>query len=172
VGVDGLYFRVSSERQTTENQFEELVRIAEKDDSARDWCRVSVFPVRSQTGPINATMGKLLWAIQAWYAEKENDEGSDAIKAGLVRARASGTQIGRPRAVFRRDEVPVLRQQGLSWRQISSKLGVSIGSARRRSANLATPQEDLLRRESKTFPNSFTLPIPNLRVNLGTDTRL
>ena len=214
MGVDGLHFRVSSDRQTTENQFEELLRIAEKDDSARDWCRirqllsqcvyaeelsclngdsrtiyrvhpaivaelaayyvyveqgrsgkavasrrpmfeqmkrdaalrkfdrllvwkvsrlgrdmrevistvyeladlgVSVFPIRSQTGPINSTMGKLLWAIQAWYAEMENDERSDAIKAGLVRARASGKQMGRPRAVFRRDEVPILRQQGLSW---------------------------------------------------------
>ena len=230
MGVDGLYFRVSSERQTTENQFEELLRIAEKDDSARDWCRirqllshcvyaeelpclnggirtiyrvqaatatelaaccvyveqgrsskagasrrpmfeqmkrdaalrkfdrllvwkvsrlgrdmrevistvyeladlgVSVLPVKSQTGPINSTMGKLLWAIQAWFAEMENDERSDAIKAGHVRARASGKQIGRPRAVFGRDEVPILRQQGLSWRQISSKLGVSIASVRR-----------------------------------------
>jgi putative DNA-invertase from lambdoid prophage Rac len=230
VGVDGLYFRVSSDRQTTENQFEELLRIAEKDDSARDWCRVrqllsqcvyseelscpsggsrttyrvhpatvaelaayyvyveqgrsgkagasrrpmfeqmkrdaalrkfdrllvwkvsrlgrdmrevistvyelgdlgvSVFPVKSQTGPINSTMGKLLWAIQAWYAEMENDERSDAIKAGLVRARASGKRIGRRPAIFRRDEVPILRKQGLSWRQIASKLGTSIGSVRR-----------------------------------------
>ena len=40
MGVDGLHFRVSSDRQTTENQFEELLRIAEKDDSARDWCRI------------------------------------------------------------------------------------------------------------------------------------
>jgi hypothetical protein len=30
VGVDGLHFRVSSDRQTTENQFEELLRIAER----------------------------------------------------------------------------------------------------------------------------------------------
>ena len=230
MSADGLYFRVSSERQTTENQFEELVGIAEKDSSARDWCRirqllsqcifaeelsclngggrtvyrvhpataaelaaccvyveqgtsskagasrrpmfeqmkrdaalrkfdrllvwkvsrlgrdmrevistvyeladlgVTVLPVKSQTGPINSTMGKLLWAIQAWFAEMENDERSDAIKAGLVRARASGKQIGRPRAVFRRDEVPILREQGLPWRQIATRLGVSIGTVRR-----------------------------------------
>ncbi len=230
MGVDGLYFRVSSDRQTTENQFEELLLIAEKDDSARDWCRirqllsrcvyaeelsclngggrtvyrvhpataaelaaccvyveqgrsgkagasrrpmfeqmkrdaalrrfdrllvwkvsrlgrdmrevistvyeladlgVTVLPVKSQTGPINSTMGKLLWAIQAWFAEMENDERSDAIKAGLARARASGKRIGRPPAVFRRDEVPILRDQGLSWRQIAAKLGVSIGTVRR-----------------------------------------
>jgi putative DNA-invertase from lambdoid prophage Rac len=92
---------------------------------------VSVVPVKSQTGPINSTMGKLLWAIQAWYAEMENDERTDAIKAGQMRARASGKKIGRPSVVFRRDEVPILREQGLSWRQIASRLGVSIASVRR-----------------------------------------
>ena len=35
--MDALYFRVSSERQTTENQFEDLLQVAEKDGSARDW---------------------------------------------------------------------------------------------------------------------------------------
>jgi hypothetical protein len=40
VGVDGLYFRVSSDRQTTENQFEGLLLIAQKDGSTRDWCRI------------------------------------------------------------------------------------------------------------------------------------
>jgi hypothetical protein len=33
--VDGLYFRVSSNRQTTENQFEDLLSVAEKDASER-----------------------------------------------------------------------------------------------------------------------------------------
>src|SRR5712692_5012030 len=35
--IDGLYFRVSSNRQTTENQFTDLLSIAEKDASRRDW---------------------------------------------------------------------------------------------------------------------------------------
>jgi len=166
--MDALYFRVSSERQTTENQFAEVIEVAEHDDSGRDWTQirsllaraiyeeevtsrrglkrmvyrldesvaekllpfciyveqgrsgkigarlrplfermkrdaalkkfdrvlvwkvtrlgrdmrevlstvyeladigVMVLPVKSQTGPITSTMGKLLWAIQAWYAE-------------------------------------------------------------------------------------------------------
>jgi len=169
-GSAGLYFRVSSERQTTENQFNDLLEVAERDGSNRDWGQirhalsrciheellatsngghrlvyrvepeiaadlaiqcvyveqgrssktgaakrplfeqmkrdaalrkfdrllvwkvsrlgrdmrevistvydladlgVTVVPVKSQTGPINSTMGKLLWAIQAWYAEME-----------------------------------------------------------------------------------------------------
>ncbi len=47
---------------------------------------VTVVPVKSETGPINSTMGKLLWAIQAWFAEMENEERSEAIKAGQARA--------------------------------------------------------------------------------------
>ena len=34
---DALYFRVSSDRQTTENQFDELLSVAHKDNTERDW---------------------------------------------------------------------------------------------------------------------------------------
>jgi DNA invertase Pin-like site-specific DNA recombinase len=57
---------------------------------------VTVNPVHSQTGPITSTMGRLLWAIQAWYAEMENTEKSAAITAGIERARAQGKRVGRP----------------------------------------------------------------------------
>ena len=223
--MDAQYFRVSSDRQTTENQFEDLLEVAEKDGSGRDWnlvrqllsrciheeaagdsilysanprivteladlcvyveqgrssrkgaksrplfeqmkkdaalrkfdrllvwkvsrlgrdmrevistvnelsdLGVTVVPVKSQTGPINSTMGKLLWAIQAWFAEMENEERSDAIKAGQARAMASGKSVGRPRLIFDRAEVVKLRKKGLSWSQIASRMGISIGTARR-----------------------------------------
>ena len=38
--MDALYFRVSSERQTTQNQFDDLLQVAEKDGSGRDWNRI------------------------------------------------------------------------------------------------------------------------------------
>ncbi len=38
--MDALYLRVSSERQTAENQFEDLLQVAEKDGSGRDWSRI------------------------------------------------------------------------------------------------------------------------------------
>lgn len=166
--IDGLYFRVSSNRQTTENQFADLLSIAEKDASERDWAEIrrllsqvvyteqktgsrgsrivyrirpeivarladlavyveqgksgkggarrplfermkrdaslrrfdrllvwkvsrlgrdmrevistvyelsdlgiTTVPIKSQTGPLNSSMGKLLWAVQAWFAEFE-----------------------------------------------------------------------------------------------------
>jgi DNA invertase Pin-like site-specific DNA recombinase len=66
-------------------------------------------------------MGKLLWAIQAWYAEMENSEKSEAIKAGQARARAEGKHMGRPPVIFDRDLVIRLRdQEHLSWPQIAS----------------------------------------------------
>lgn len=38
--VDALYFRVSSDRQTTENQFDELIAAARIGDPGRDWDRI------------------------------------------------------------------------------------------------------------------------------------
>jgi putative DNA-invertase from lambdoid prophage Rac len=226
--VDALYFRVSSERQTTENQFEDLLQVAEKDGSGRNWAQIrqalsdcvceeqramsngttrtayrvrpevaaelaglcvyveqgrsgkvgakarplfermkrdaatrkfdrllvwkvsrlgrdmrevistvyeladlgiTVIPIKSQTGPISSTMGKLLWAIQAWYAEMENSERAEAIKAGQARARAEGKPMGRPRRVFDRHEVIRLRDvERLSWPEIARRTGVGVGT--------------------------------------------
>ena len=92
---------------------------------------VTVVPVKSETGPINSTMGKLLWAIQAWLAEMENEERSEAIKAGQARAMASGKSVGRPRVIFDRKEVVKLRKEGVSWSKIVSRVGVSTGTVRR-----------------------------------------
>ena len=230
--MDALYFRVSSDRQTTENQFEDLLdrQVGEKDDSSRDWplirellskcvfeeeapgreprrtvyrvrpdivsqliehcvyveqgrssrkgaatrpllqrlrsdaaqrkfkrlivwkvsrlgrdtwevidtvreladAGVTVVALKSRTEPIDSRMGKLLWMIQSWYAEIENEERADAIKAGQTRARASGKRIGRPKAIFDRREVVRLREEeGLSWSAIARQLGVGTGTVRR-----------------------------------------
>ncbi len=92
---------------------------------------VTVVPLKSPTGPINSSLGKLLWAVQLWAAEFENDERSEAVKAGQARARAAGKHVGRPKAVFRRDQIAELRAQGQSWREIADELGVGVGTVRR-----------------------------------------
>jgi DNA invertase Pin-like site-specific DNA recombinase len=56
---------------------------------------VTVIPIKSETGPITSTMGRLLWATQAWYAEMKNSEKSDSIKAGPGRGRKANTWGGR-----------------------------------------------------------------------------
>jgi DNA invertase Pin-like site-specific DNA recombinase len=228
--MDALYFRVSTDRQTTQNQFQDLLQVAERDGSGRNWTQVrdllsrsiveeqtgppgstrtvyrvypqiveqladlsiyveqgrssrkgartrphfqqlkkdaalrkfdrllvwkvsrlgrdmrevistvyeladigvTVLPIKSQTGPITSAMGKLLWAIQACFAEMENEERAEAIKAGQARAIANGKKVGRPKVIFDRDAVVGLRdEEVLSWSEIAKKLGVSAGTARR-----------------------------------------
>jgi putative DNA-invertase from lambdoid prophage Rac len=92
---------------------------------------VTVVPIKSQTGPINSTMGKLLWAIQAWFAEMENGERSEAIRAGQARAKSEGKRIGRPRVIVDGALIVRLRQQGNSWRAIARHLDIGTGTVRR-----------------------------------------
>ena len=74
---------------------------------------------------------KMLFETLADLIAMENEERSEAIKAGQARALGSGKSVGRPRLIFDRAEVVKLRKEGLSWSQITSRLGVSIGTARR-----------------------------------------
>jgi DNA invertase Pin-like site-specific DNA recombinase len=90
---------------------------------------ITVIPVKSETGPIRSTMGKLLWAIQAWYAEVENSEKSEVVKAGQAGARPGGKHMGRPRRVFDRREVVRLRDvERLSWLEIARPTGAGVGT--------------------------------------------
>jgi DNA invertase Pin-like site-specific DNA recombinase len=77
-------------------------------------------------------------AIVAAVAKQERIRISERTRAGLERAREKGTRsgrpIGRPRVVFRRDQVLGLRKEGLSWRQIALRLHISSTAARRAHA--------------------------------------
>jgi putative DNA-invertase from lambdoid prophage Rac len=228
--MDAIYFRVSSDRQTAENQFTDLLEVAERDDSGRDWAEIRqklsaciyeeerptakgipriqyrvrpevveqlakeyiyieqarsgkvgakprplfeqmkqaaalrkfdrllvwkvtrlgrdmrqvvdsvyelsdlgvvVTPVKSATGPITSMLGKLLWSVAAWFAEMENDERSQTIKAGQARARAEGKHLGRPPQILDRVGLCRMRMEGRSWSQIALSTGVSVRTARR-----------------------------------------
>lgn len=81
---------------------------------------ITVFPVKSPTGPISTMMGKLLWFIQAWYAEMENIERAEAIRAGHKRAKDKHVHIGRKPRIFDRNRIVCMRDaQKMSWGQIS-----------------------------------------------------
>jgi putative DNA-invertase from lambdoid prophage Rac len=94
---------------------------------------ITTVPIKSQTGPLNSSMGKLLWAVQAWFAEFENDERSENIKSGLKQALEAGKTLGRPRVDIDRPQVEALRASGASWRAIAAKLGVGVGTVHRTS---------------------------------------
>ena len=82
-------------------------------------------------------------AILGAVAKQEKVRISERVRAGLSRVRAEGTRsgrpIGRPRAVFRRDEAIELRRNGLSWRQVASKLRVGMTTVRRACQSVSIP---------------------------------
>jgi hypothetical protein len=71
--MDGVYFRVSSERQTTENQFNDLLQVAEKDGSGRNWNQIhealSRCVLEEQRTGSNGT-GRTLYRLDGQLAAK------------------------------------------------------------------------------------------------------
>jgi DNA invertase Pin-like site-specific DNA recombinase len=80
-------------------------------------------------------MGRAMFTIIGAMAELERDVIRERTAAGLEYARQHGTKsgkpIGRPRAVFRHDQVLQLHGEGLSGREIARRLGVGEGTVRR-----------------------------------------
>ncbi len=67
--------------------------------------------------------------ILAAVAQFERELIRERTLAGIRVAQANGKHIGRPRRVFRRDEVMHLRERGESWRSIAAKLGIPVMTA-------------------------------------------
>ena len=100
---------------------------------------------RSLTEPYLDSCGifkEAIIAILGTVAKQERLRISERVCAGLRRALLTGTRsgrpIGRPKLVFDRAKVVQLRQEGLSWRQIARRLGISVASARRAYSTLGT----------------------------------
>jgi len=70
-----------------------------------------------------------LLQILASVAEFEREMIRERTLIGLRVAKANGKQVGRPKRVFRRDELVRLREGGQSWRSIASKLGIPVMTA-------------------------------------------
>jgi DNA invertase Pin-like site-specific DNA recombinase len=69
-------------------------------------------------------------AVAAWVSKQERIRISERTKAGVERARQQGRVPGRPKRVFRRDEVVRLRDvEHLSWRAIAAALGIPVMTA-------------------------------------------
>lgn len=88
-------------------------------------------PWIDSAGPFRDVVISLLASL----AKQERARLVERVRAGMDRAKEKGTKsgkpIGRPRVVFRRDEVIRLRGDGLSWSQIADRMQISISSARR-----------------------------------------
>jgi DNA invertase Pin-like site-specific DNA recombinase len=73
--------------------------------------------------------GKLQMHILGAIAEFERSRIAERVMAGLARARAQGTRLGRPRRVVPESVLAPVR--GLSGRQAAVRLGVSAATAHR-----------------------------------------
>ena len=80
--------------------------------------------------------GKLQLHILGAIAEFERARIAERVRAGLQRARAQGTRLGRPRQAVPESRLAPVR--GLSVRQAAARLGVSAATAHRWLTEAAT----------------------------------
>jgi len=73
--------------------------------------------------------GRLMFQVVGAMAEFERALTQERVRAGLRLARSRGKRLGRPRAGVNPEQVSAMRQQGDSWRVISERLGVGVGTA-------------------------------------------
>ena len=73
-------------------------------------------------------MSRFMLHIFGAFAEFEREMIRERTVSGVRAARAKGKKLGRPKRVFRRDEVARLRESGQSWRAIAKQLGVPVST--------------------------------------------
>ena len=100
---------------------------------------------------------RLLLQILASVAEFEREMIRERTLSGIRAAQAAGKHVGRPKRIFRRDEVVRLRdEEGLSWRNIAAKLRIPAMTA---VAAYREIHAEMVRTETVPSKN----PVPVLR---------
>ena len=72
--------------------------------------------------------GRMLFQVIGAMAEFEREIIRERVIAGIRMARQKGTKLGRPRLELDYETARDLRKQGLSFRAIAARLGISVGS--------------------------------------------
>ena len=75
--------------------------------------------------------GRFMFQIIAAFGELERAIIAERVRAGLQNAKRRGKRLGRPQVAVDPAHIGSLRSSGASWRQISSRLGVSVRTIRR-----------------------------------------
>lgn len=73
--------------------------------------------------------GRLIFHIFASIAEFERELIRERVKSGVAHARAQGVRLGRPRTAVDVEKIALLRAQGIPWREIGKRLGISHAQA-------------------------------------------
>lgn len=84
---------------------------------------------------LSTPSGRLMFQIIGAMAEFERALIQERVRAGLRNAKAKGKRIGRPRQRVDPAKVLELRNQGLSWRDISQNLKLGLGTVYRATAS-------------------------------------
>lgn len=79
----------------------------------------------------STSVGKMVFTFLAGIAEFERAIIQERVKSGLERAKGQGVRLGRPRIGFDVNEALKLKREGLSWKQLSKRIGVSSPTLRR-----------------------------------------
>jgi DNA invertase Pin-like site-specific DNA recombinase len=73
--------------------------------------------------------GKMIFTVLGAVAELERSLIAERVRAGLRHAKAKGKRLGRPAKHVDPAQVAQLRAQGVSWRKVGLRLGVSAATA-------------------------------------------
>ena len=80
-----------------------------------------------------------MFQVVGAMAEFERALIQERVRCGLKNARANGKQLGRPRTMVNPEQVAALRTSGASWRVISQRLGIGVGTASRALGSFQKP---------------------------------
>ena len=79
--------------------------------------------------------GKAMFQMLGVFAEFERGMIQERVKAGLRRAKAQGKRLGRPPVPpIQVEKIKALRQEGLSYRKIAKRMGLSVFTCHKLSA--------------------------------------
>ena len=77
---------------------------------------------------LSTPAGRLMFQIIGAMAEFERALIRERVRAGLAHARSKGKRLGRPKVTVDAAKIVALRASGASWRAISEKMNVGIGT--------------------------------------------
>jgi DNA invertase Pin-like site-specific DNA recombinase len=153
----GLYLRVSTSEQTTDNQRRELMAVAER----HGWAVVQVFEDAGISGAksrkdrpaldallkdakdvdlflhqqgldTSTPSGRAMFQMMGVFAEFERAMIRERVMSGLAQARDEGKRLGRPRLDDKKAEaIRRARATGKGIRSIARDLGVGVGTVLR-----------------------------------------